>query len=158
MVVRSGPIITAGGRSRTIWPSALVTEASGRLAETVARHMLVDERPRVRARRVLGHLTPTDALVTRFEDEVRARLSEPLALHELADALNLPGARSSVAYVAHGPDAGQLISRLRVEHTEHLRRTTELSVKPDRPSGRLRRWGDAASAPRPGHLNVSSSP
>jgi len=30
--------------------------------------------------------------------------------------------------VAHRPDAGQLISRLRVEHTEHQRRTTELSV------------------------------
>lgn len=102
---------------------------SERLAETVARHMLVDERPARSIQSLRGHLSATDALVTRFEDEVRARMGEVIHIPEIADALDVTR-RTLERHVRQGTGRtpGQLIQRLRARQAQHLRRTTELSM------------------------------
>lgn len=130
MVVRSEGVLTAGAAFAHIdLAISLVAQVSERLAETVARHMLVDERPARSSQALLGHLSATDALVTQFEDEVRARIGEPIAIPELADALNVTR-RTLERHVRQrtGVTPGQLVQRLRVQSAQHLRRTTELSM------------------------------
>lgn len=130
MVIRSGGILTAGAAFAHIdLALSLVASVSDRLAETVAHHMLVDERPAHLSQALLGHLSETDALVTGFEDEVRLRLGEPIAIPELADSLNVT--RRTLerrVRLRTGQSPAELVRRLRVERAQHLRRTTELSM------------------------------
>lgn len=130
MVVRSGRILTAGAAFAHIdLAISLVASVSDRLAETVSHHMLVDERPAHLSQALLGHLSEADALVTGFEDEIRARLGEPIAIPELADALSVT--RRTLerrVRLRTGLSPAELIRRLRLERALHLRRTTELSM------------------------------
>lgn len=130
MVVRSEGVLTAGAAFAHIdLAISLVAEVSERLAEVVARHMLVDERPARSSQALLGHLSATDQLVTRFEDQVREHIGEPVAIPELADALNVTR-RTLERHVRRrtGLTPAQLVQRLRLERAQHLRRTTELSM------------------------------
>ena len=137
MVIRSGGILTAGAAFAHIdLALSLVASVSDRLAETVAHHMLVDERPAHLSQALLGHLSETDSLVTGFEDEVRARLGEPFTIPELADALNVT--RRTLerrVRLRTGLAPAELVRRLRLERALHLRRTTELSM--DQIAGRV---------------------
>lgn len=131
MVVDSGSIVTAGAAFAHIdLAIGLVADISPRLAERVAAHLLIDERPSRSLDAARVHLDRTDSLVNDLEDWVRAHLDGAISLE--AAARSLGTTRRTLERRTRerlGITPLQLVRRVRVEQATHLRRTTEKSME-----------------------------
>lgn len=130
MIVESGDVVTAGAAlahvDLALW---LVRRVSPALAQTTARHLIVDARPSQAYYAMPDHLHHTDPLVEKFETWARRHL----ATFTLPDAARAVGAsertlnRRIRAVLGRSPLS--YVQDLRVELAVHKLRTTRDTIE-----------------------------
>ena len=130
MLVASGHLVTAGAAmghlDLALW---LISKASPDLAALVARYMLADFRSSQAHYVIPGHLAHTDPLIGRFERWARGRLSDGFSLQEGAKALaTSPRTLQRRMEAVLGKSPLAFFQDLRVEHAQHLVRTSGLDL------------------------------
>jgi transcriptional regulator GlxA family with amidase domain len=131
MLVRSGHVLTAGAAlshmDMALW---LIRQASPSLAETTARHLIVDSRPSQSAYAMSDHSAHADPLVREFEHWAREHLAQGFSLDEAASTVGASKrtlARRINAVLGKSPLP--YFQDLRVERAVHLLRTSNDSVE-----------------------------
>jgi transcriptional regulator GlxA family with amidase domain len=131
MLVVSGEFVTAGAAighlDLALW---LVRQASPELAATVARYLLVDDRPSQAPYMIPDHLAHADPLVERFERWARGQLAEGFSLEAAAAALATSKRtlqRRLEAVLGKSPLS--YFQDLRVERALHLLRTSHADIE-----------------------------
>jgi transcriptional regulator GlxA family with amidase domain len=131
MLVRSGRVLTAGAAlshmDMALW---LIRQASPVLAETTARHLIVDQRPTQSAYALSDHLAHADPLVQRFERWAREHLADGFALDKAAHATGA-SKRTLTRRISEvlGKSPLAYFQDLRVERAVHLLRTSSDDVE-----------------------------
>jgi len=127
MVVTDADMVTAGAAfSHIDLALTLVRRVSASLADTVARHLVIDERPAQSVYVAVDHLSHSDPTLVAFERYVRAHLSDALDVAGVAAALGT--SRRTLERridAAVGMSPLSLIQQLRVERATHLLRTSD---------------------------------
>lgn len=130
MIVRSGPMVTAGAAlshiDLALW---LIRRSSPQLAALTARYLIVDSRPSQSAYALRDHLVHNDPVVQRFETWARGHLTNGFSLEEaarVAGASKRTLARHLERVLGKSPLA--YFQSLRVERAVHLLRTTDDSI------------------------------
>lgn len=131
LVLESGPFVTSGAAmghlDLSLW---LLRQASPALAATVARYLIVDERPSQAPYVIPDHLAHADPLVLRFEQWARQHLAEGFELEAAASALAVSPRtlqRKLETVLGKGPLA--FVQDLRVERAVHLLRTSAANIE-----------------------------
>lgn len=131
MLVPSGDFVTAGAAmghlDLALW---LLNQASPELAATVARYMVVDDRPSQAPYIIPDHLARADPMVARFERWARSRLAEGFSLESAADELATSKRtlqRRIEAVLGKSPLS--YFQDLRVERAVHLVRTSQIDIE-----------------------------
>jgi len=144
MIVRSGPMVTAGAAlSHMDLALYLIRGVSPKLASLTAQYLIVDSRPAQSAYALTDHLVHDDPIVQRFERWARARLTRGFSLDEAAKATGASKrtlARRMQTVLGKSPLS--YFQTLRVERAVHLLKTDQASL--DDIAGRVG-YADAAT-------------
>src|SRR5579862_562534 len=130
MIVKSGPVVTAGAAlshmDLALW---LIRQRSPKLAALTAKYLVVDSRPAQSAYVLTYHLAHADPLVERFERWARNRLGGGFSLDVAAEATGSSKrtlARRMQSVLGKSPLS--YFQELRVERAVHLLKTTDHTV------------------------------
>ncbi|WP_214405982.1 GlxA family transcriptional regulator [Pseudonocardia lacus] len=107
---------------------AIVARHSHDLAERVARHLLIGDRPSQACFAIPAQLATADPTVKAFENWVREHLDEPLQIHDVAARIGVSERalqRSTATVLGMSPI--ELLHEIRLDHAVHLLRTTRRS-------------------------------
>jgi transcriptional regulator GlxA family with amidase domain len=130
MTVADERVVTAGAALAHVdLALELIRQVSPDLAATVARYLLIEDRPSQAPFIAASHLAHDDELVKKFERWVRGRLAEPF---DLARAARAVGASERTLQrrvrAVLGKPPVQFVQDLRVERAVHLLRVSKDSV------------------------------
>jgi transcriptional regulator GlxA family with amidase domain len=130
MTVADERVVTAGAALAHVdLALELIRQVSPSLAATVARYLLIEDRPSQAPFIAASHLAHDDELVKKFERWIRGRLAEPF---DLAKAARAVGASERTLQrrvrAVLGKPPVQFVQDLRVERAVHLLRVSKDSV------------------------------
>ncbi|MFI6408245.1 GlxA family transcriptional regulator [Streptomyces sp. NPDC050548] len=131
MVISCEGVITAGAAFGHVdLALTIVRAASPALADLVARHLVVDERPSQAAYTIPSALAQNDPTVAAFELWAREHLTEPIGIPVAARAIGV-SERTLQRAVRRtvGTSPIRFVQDLRIERASHLLRTTDLSLE-----------------------------
>jgi transcriptional regulator GlxA family with amidase domain len=132
MVVRDGPILTAGSAFAQLdLILAVVTATMGAdVAHLCSRYMLIDQRPSQARYMIPSHVRHVDDTVVAAERWIDANLAMPIAITDLASAVALsPKTFSRRIVAATGLSPVRFVQRRRILEAMHLIETTTLTVE-----------------------------
>jgi transcriptional regulator GlxA family with amidase domain len=130
MLVSDRRVVTAGAALAHVdLALAVIRERSPDLAATVARYLLIDDRPSQAPFVAPSHIAHDDELVKKFERWIRARIAEPFDLARAARAIGASERtlQRRVRAVLGKPPIG-FVQDLRLERALHLLRVSNDSV------------------------------
>lgn len=131
MVVRDGPVVTAGAAlAQMDLMLLLIADVYGRdVADLVGRYLLLDGRPTQSCYMALSHLRSVDDTVSRLERLIEASLPEVPSLAVLADRLHVTEKTlARRVQRATGQTPGAVVQAVRLRQARHLLETTRLPV------------------------------
>ncbi|HEY4243063.1 MAG TPA: helix-turn-helix domain-containing protein [Kofleriaceae bacterium] len=130
MLVRDGPVLTAGAALAHVdLALAILREGSPDLAATVARYLLIDDRPSQASYIAPAHLLHDDEIVKAFERWVRRNLRAPFEVKRAAHAIGSSERtlQRRIRAVLGKPPI-MFVQDLRIERAVHLLRMSRASV------------------------------